>query len=187
MKILIIDNGSRFLPQLLKKLSSVDTVVIKRSFLGKRKLPDSDAMILSGGHAHSIVNHRKFYKSEIALVKKYKKPILGICLGFEIIAVAFDGKLLKLDKKERGEIKINVLKKDEILKTIPKLFNAYEAHKWALVDEPRQLIDIAQSVDGIEILRHRTRPIYGLQFHPEATNSKGVGYKILANFLRQFA
>ncbi len=188
MKILVIDNGSRFLPQLLKKLAKQKVTIVRRGFLGRRRLPDFDVAILSGGHGRSIVNHRKFYKSEIEFVKKSKKPILGICLGFEIIAVAFGGKLSRLGKKEeRGEVKIDALERDGILKRIPKTFDAYEAHKWVLKGAPCQLVSVAQSVDGIEILKHRARPIYGLQFHPEATDRKGIGYKILANFLREFS
>ena len=53
-----------------------------------------DAFVLSGSSKYAILNHLDVYSSEIELIKKSNKPILGICLGFELICYTFDEKLI---------------------------------------------------------------------------------------------
>jgi GMP synthase (glutamine-hydrolysing) len=184
MRILVIDNGSSFLPALLKRLPRKAACVVKRSSLSQISPSEFDVLVLSGGHSYAIQNHKRIYKKEIELIREFKGSILGICLGFELIVVAFGGALVKLDKKEKGPKEIKLLHRDGILQHVRSPFTAYETHRWSVKTVPKNLMKLAVSRDGIEIVQNRTGRILGLQFHPEATSKKSDAYKIITNFLK---
>jgi GMP synthase-like glutamine amidotransferase len=184
MRILVVDNGSSFLPVLLKRLPRKGTCVVKRSSLSHVDPREFDVLVLSGGHSYAVKNHKRIYKKEIELIRKFKGSVLGICLGFELIVVAFGGALVRMEKKEKGLTEIKLLRKGGIFNHIRSLFAATEAHRWSVKTVPKNLMKLAVSRDGIEIIQNRTGRILGLQFHPEATSKKSDAYKIIANFLK---
>ena len=55
------------------------------------------------------------------------------------------------------------------------MYPVYEAHRWIIPQLGRDLIGIAQSANGYEIIKHKSRQIYGLQFHPEKYTKKSSG------------
>lgn len=184
MKILLVDNGSRFLPNLLKRLPRKETVVAKRRSLSKYDPNNFDLVVISGGHSYSIKNHRNIYARELAFIKNAKTPILGICLGFELIVTAFDGTLTRLPVPENGAKTIIRRKKNFLTDHLHASFTAYESHRWAAKKLPKNFTCLAGSNDGAEMIYNKTRKVLGLQFHPEMTSKKSAAYKIVANFLR---
>jgi GMP synthase (glutamine-hydrolysing) len=140
-----------------------------------------DAIILSGGYRFNVLDHEKDYTKELKLIRTGKKPIFGICLGFELICYAYHEKLEKLLMKENNIIKLKILKNDKIFKNI-KNIRVFENHRWR-VRKVKNLVALASSKDGIEMVMHRSKPIYGVQFHPEKFHNKTQGYKILKNFI----
>ena len=186
MGLLLIDNHSKHVSELLSKFNDVKVVdwdnLDKFNF---KSLNDFDGIVLSGGTLPSIWVHRehnnKFVK-EVELIKKSNKPILGICFGFQLICFAFGEDVIKMKAHRSGIISIKKDKKDVLLKSIPSEFKAFESHKWA-VKEVNYLEKLAHSKDGISIIKHPTKIIYGLQFHPEVFVNGGYGEKILNNFL----
>lgn len=65
---------------------------------------------------------------------------------------------------EQGTLKLRATIPNEIIAEL----SVYESHRWGITDLPNELEELARSKDGIEIFRHKTRPVYGFQFHPEA-------------------
>ncbi|MFA5796550.1 MAG: gamma-glutamyl-gamma-aminobutyrate hydrolase family protein [Candidatus Woesearchaeota archaeon] len=188
MRILIIDNNSLHLDKLIAQIrlfSQTTPTVKKFDAITLADYTNYDGIILSGGSDILSVNKgsNAVYASEIALVKKYKKPILGICLGFQIIAHTF-GEALEKREKRCGEVIITIKRRDVLCEAIPKQFSAYEAHKWFL-PKTTFLTTLATSSDGVEILRHPTRNIYGVQFHPEVEIEEKNAKLILKNFIEQ--
>lgn len=114
---------------------------------------------------------------------KSKKPIFGICFGFELIASAFGAKLKLLRKRDKGIADIQVVKKDKIFDNI-MTFQVYESHRWVVKELSDKLQVLAVSRDGIEIVRHKSRRIYGVQFHPEMFVQQTCGQMIFNNFLK---
>jgi GMP synthase (glutamine-hydrolysing) len=172
MKILLVDNGSRYINK-LKKLSRA-TKTINWQKLNRKLYSQYDMIILSGGHLMPVLNHDLEFKKEIALIKKINKPIIGICLGSELIAHSFGAKLKLLKHKYRGK------------KTITEgedKFSVYESHRWVVKRLPSSLVSLAKSKDGVEIFKHKTRPIYGLQFHPEMLVRETSGRKIFEKII----
>lgn len=184
MKILVVNNHSKHLENLLEELKSIKKNKIK--LIDFKKLDDInyndyDAIILSGGSSLSILNHKETYSKELDLIKNCEKPILGICLGFELINFAFGEELKQLEYKEKGIVQIELIKKDEIFNSFKNKFNAYEAHRW-IVPKNKILNSLAKSKDGIEAVKHPEKKIYGIQFHPEVFIEMKDFEKIFLNF-----
>ena len=97
-------------------------------------------------------------------------PVLGICAGMQAIALAFGGRLKESPKI--GMTTVRVTAKDEIFGERTE-FEAYELHG-AGVEECSDLYAIAVSDGGTEGFRHRSRPVWGLLFHPEVRNEWAV-------------
>ncbi len=166
MRILIIDNNTSYLDSLTKLLLPHSVSVIKFEDFKSHKLNNYNLIILSGGHPNSVEYQHKLYEEEIKTILRSNIPILGICLGFELIVFSFGGKLKELPEKEKGEIEIKIINNDFITKNIKSL-RVFESHRWVAESLPKELISLAESKDGIEIIKHITRFIYGFQFHPE--------------------
>jgi GMP synthase-like glutamine amidotransferase len=172
MKILVIDNATKHLDELKAWLTNMITTaeITVRGF-GEVSVDDCasfDLVVLSGGSMLSVAGHEKEYAREIDVVLHAEKPILGICLGFELIAAAYGGTLFKMGEKRRGEIEISLVQGDPLTAGIDSL-RVHEAHCWVVTDAGTKLKVLGRSQDGIEIIRHATKPIFGFQFHPEFT------------------
>jgi anthranilate synthase/aminodeoxychorismate synthase-like glutamine amidotransferase len=123
----------------------------------------------------------------LALLERFagKLPILGVCLGHQAIGQAFGGKVVRAQQVMHG--KTSQVRHDEkgVFREIPNGFVATRYH--SLVVErsslPECLAVTAESEDGeIMGLRHRSLPVEGVQFHPEAMLTEH-GHKMLQNFL----
>ena len=113
-------------------------------------------------------------------------PILGVCLGHQAIGQAFGGKVVRAQQVMHG--KVSRIRHDEkgVFATLPNEFVATRYHSLVVEREslPDCLAVTAQSEDGeIMGLRHRSLPVEGVQFHPEALLTEH-GHKMLQNFIR---
>ncbi len=182
MEILIINNNTKYLKDLKKILSNH-----KLKILGFNEIEslnfNPDCIILSGGSSFSIENHIEYYKKEINIIKKTEIPIIGICLGFELIIKAFGGKLEKRDKRCKGIHKIKIVEMDKIFSGIKKEFEVYENHLWE-IKRLKNLKILAKEEDKISVVKHSEKSIYGVSFHPEKFIDKTQGRKMLNNFLK---
>lgn len=113
-------------------------------------------------------------------------PMLGVCLGHQAIAQAFGGRVIRADEPMHGRTSPVSHQQQGLMAGLPNPVTACRYH--SLVVEtaslPEELVVDAQLEDGtVMALRHRARPIFGVQFHPESVLTD-EGYPILANFLR---
>ena len=112
-------------------------------------------------------------------------PILGVCLGHQAIGQAFGGKVVRAGKVMHG--KTSLIRHDEkgIFESLPNNFVATRYHSLVVQESslPKDLQVTARAEDGeIMGLRHRTLPVEGVQFHPEALLTEH-GHAMLKNFL----
>ena len=112
-------------------------------------------------------------------------PILGVCLGHQAIGQAFGGKVVRAGKVMHG--KTSLIRHDEkgIFESLPNNFVATRYHSLVVQESslPKDLQVTARAEDGeIMGLRHRTLPVEGVQFHPEALLTEH-GHKMLQNFI----
>jgi anthranilate synthase component 2 len=113
-------------------------------------------------------------------------PILGVCLGHQCIGQAFGGEIIRGPEPMHGKMSDMHNQGAGIFEGLPSSFTATRYH--SLVVERASLPDTleitAETEDGLIMgLRHQSRPIFGVQFHPESIASQ-YGYQLLANFLR---
>jgi len=189
-KIAILDNGSQYTHLIKRNCRDLDTKpeMINNKEIGRLNeiLSQSvfDKIIISGGPS-------SVYKKDLGLsgliVKKIKDdggiPLLGICFGHQLIAHIFDGVVEKGSSAEYGFSQISIDEPGRILKGIPRKFKAWVSHYDEVKKIPRDFIRLAHSnTCEIEVMEHRTRNIFSVQFHPEVWHTEH-GEDILRNFL----
>ena len=187
MKILLIDNYDSFTYNLFHYISKIkkNVEVIRNDKIdGKtvlRKKYDKIVISPGPGNPNQAGNCIKIVKS------LYKKiPILGVCLGHQIIGHVFGSKIIQANKLMHGKTSIIHHKNKGILKNIKNKFEATRYH--SLIIEKKSLskeLDItAETSDGIIMgVMHKKYNVHGVQFHPESIKTK-VGIKIIKNFIK---
>ena len=187
MKILLIDNYDSFTFNLYHYLSSLKTKVdvvrndkITTKEILKRKY--NKIVISPGpGNPNQSGNCLKIVKS---LHKDI--PILGVCLGHQIIGQVFGSKIIQAKKLMHGKTSKIISKKIGILKNLPKNFEATRYH--SLIIDKKTLSNnleiTAETKDGLIMgVQHKKYHVHGVQFHPESIKTK-IGIKILKNFIK---
>jgi len=112
-------------------------------------------------------------------------PILGVCLGHQAIGQHFGGKVVRCPVPMHGKVSEIPHQGQGIFKGLPSPLVCTRYHSLMVnrADLPKELTITAQSADGvIQGLQHKTRPIFGVQFHPESIKSEH-GHDLLQNFL----
>ena len=188
MKIILIDNYDSFTFNLYHYLSSIKNVKVEverndkinSSEIIKNKY---DKIVISPGPGNP-----KQSGNCIKIVNDlYKKiPILGVCLGHQIIGEVFNSKIIQAKKLMHGKTSTIYNHKVGILKNLPNKFVATRYHS-LIVDKknlPNCLIITAETKDGVIMgLMHEKYNVHGVQFHPESIKTS-VGMKIITNFVK---
>jgi len=188
MKTLLIDNYDSFTYNLYHYLSHLKCKVdvlrndeVNSKIILKKKY--KKIVISPGpGNPNQSGNCLKIVKD---LHKKI--PILGVCLGHQIIGQVFGTKIIQSKNLVHGKTSIIFSKKIGILKNLPKKFEATRYH--SLIVDKKTLSDdlliTAETKDGIIMgIQHKNYNIHGVQFHPESIRTK-YGLKILENFIKE--
>ena len=114
-------------------------------------------------------------------------PLLGVCLGHQAITQAFDGKVIRASRPMHGKVSNIKHKKTGIFKDIPSPYPVTRYHSLIAEKEsfPESLKITAETEDGIIMaLSHKTKPIHGVQFHPESIATEH-GHALLKNFIER--
>jgi anthranilate/para-aminobenzoate synthase component II len=187
-RILIINNETHFIDDLITCLSQHKIEIRDFQTTQPRDVDGFDCMILSGGGtAGEVADNEQLYKNEIKIVQESKIPIFGICEGFHVIGKAFDSYFKVLRFYRQGVNKVRILVNDPIFRGIDNLeLKVFEYHHIAIKALGNELISLAESEDGIEVMKHKHQLIYASQFHPEELQDGNNGHIILKNFLSLF-
>ena len=105
-------------------------------------------------------------------LKKFEKPVLGICAGYQIILTIFSNKIV--EKTRIGQFKVNILHENKL--TTNKEFYSYFLNSRDS-NTQKHFIVLAKTRDSVCMVKHENKEIYGCLFHPEALNQE-----IIANF-----
>ena len=112
-------------------------------------------------------------------------PVLGVCLGHQGLAAAFGGEIVRAKSLMHGKTSPILHNGKDLFRDLPQNFPATRYHS-LLVERssfPAELEITAETAEGeVMGLRHRTLPIWGVQFHPESIATVN-GVKILQNFM----
>ena len=147
-----------------------------------------DITILTGSNFMlSKPDTRMVFQPEMDLVRKLDRPFLGICFGHQLIGAAYGSEVVDLGHNVREFKEIRLIgKEDPIFDGLPSSIRVSESHRQALTRVPKGFRHLAESATSqVEAIGHQTRPVYGLQFHPERSDEKHPhGRIIIQNFLR---
>ncbi|MEE8131988.1 MAG: gamma-glutamyl-gamma-aminobutyrate hydrolase family protein [Nitrososphaerales archaeon] len=179
--LLLVNNDSSYFNDLKECLNKLNAKYVVRKYdeLDHHSVSNFDGIILSG--RTNIV--KAMNVSNIHILKSaYKddKPLLGICYGAEIAALAFSGSLRRLSNRIMGNNDIT-LKRENVL-TNRKSLNVFESHGYQITRLPEEFVCIADSSScKYEIIANTKNHIFGTQFHPEVSRD---GMEILGNFIQ---
>ena len=186
-KIILIDNYDSFTFNLYHYLSSlkIDVDVIRNDQITSKEILKKryNKIVISPGpgNPNQSGNCLKIVKS------LYKRlPILGVCLGHQIIGQVFGSKIIQAKKLMHGKTSKIISKKTGVLKNLPKTFEATRYHS-LIIDKKSLSEDLeitAETKDGLIMgVRHKKYDVHGVQFHPESIKTK-IGIKIVKNFIK---
>ena len=186
MKILLIDNYDSFTYNLYHYISKLEknVEVIRNDKIDSktilRKKYDKIVISPGPGNPNQAGNCLKIVKE----VHK-KIPILGVCLGHQIIGQVFGGKIISAKNLMHGKTSKIKHNKKGLFKNIHNNFEATRYHS-LVVDRirlPKSLLITAETKNKtIMGLMHKDYDIHGFQFHPESISTK-VGMKLIKNFI----
>ena len=187
MKILLIDNYDSFTYNLYHYLSAlkckVDVFRNDKIKISEIKKNNNQKIVISPGpgkpdHAGNCLKIVKYCYKTI--------PILGVCLGHQIIGQVFKSKIINAKKIMHGKTSIIKHNGKGIFKGIKKLISATRYHS-LIIDKKslgKDLIITAETKDKIIMgIMHKKYNIHGVQFHPESIKTP-EGMKLLKNFLK---
>jgi len=188
--LLVIDNYDSFTFNLVQLLgeSGADPVVLRNDEKTVEELVAlrPSRVVVSPGPctpSEAGVSVRLYQKMDPAV------PMLGVCLGHQALGEAFGGRTVRAGRIMHGKTAAVHHSGDPLFEGIPTPFSVNRYH--SLVSDPDALPEALEPIawsedprDGVEVqaMRHRERPLWGVQFHPESLFSEH-GKRLLDNFL----
>ena len=186
MRLLVIDNYDSFTYNLVQFLGDLGahSSVYRNDKIGLDEIEKlaPEAIVLSPGPA--TPNEAGIC---LALIDRFKAttPILGVCLGHQAIGQAMGGDVIRAPQLMHGKTsKINHTGKG-LFRGLNSGFEATRYHSLIVKRDtlPKEMEITASTEDGlIMAVEHQSRPLYGVQFHPESIASEN-GHAILQNFM----
>ena len=190
-KILVLDNYDSFVYTLngyLQQLGA-ETEVLRNDVVTEAELPalmaKYDAVLISPGPGTPFDAGLSIATVKQALVTG--QPVFGVCLGHQAIAEALGATVTSAEELMHGKTSLVHHDDSLVFKNVPQPFTATRYHSLAVVDGtvPEELQVTARTEGGIIMaLQHKSKPIYGVQFHPESVLTEG-GYQMLGNWLER--
>ena len=184
-KILVVDNYDSFVFNLVQYLQQLGAeVVVKRNDeVNADSINGFDGVLLSpgpgtpedAGACIEIVN---------AAIEK-QKPLLGVCLGHQVIGVAYGATVSRAPELLHGKTSVVSHSNKSVLENIPSPFTATRYHSLAIEKDtlPTEIEITGQTESGVVMaIQHKTLPISGVQFHPESVLTEH-GYQMIGNWL----
>ena len=185
---LIIDNYDSFVYNIAQIIGDLGSrpIVIRNDEISinavKRLRPNR--IIISPGPGTPLNQRDIGISAEIVKIFAHKVPILGICLGHQIIGVTFGASIRRAKIIKHGKTSIIKHYNSPLYFKVPDTFEGMRYHSLVIDNLSSELIVEAISLDDNEIMgiRHVEYPVFGTQFHPESVGTK-YGVRILKNFL----
>ena len=180
--MLVVDHYDSYTWNLVHLVAAVSGVlpdVVEHDMAGLlERLPSYSHVVLSPGPGHPDV------PADFALGRgafTAGVPVLGVCLGMQALVTAYGGRVERVDPAH-GEVASVAHGGLGVLRGIVSPFDAVRYHSLAAVEVPDVLEVTASAAGVVMAVRHRSRPLEGVQFHPESILSRH-GREIVANFL----
>lgn len=170
MNILLVNNDSDTWSELQQVVSASDHKVtpVHHSLIHTVNPEYYDLAILSGGWWYTDqVDLLNEYADELQFIMLAPIPILGICVGMQLMHVAVNQAVPLMDEPQSGDREIVVNKAGRQMIGFPEKMTVHKNHTRAIIETDPHFEILATSLNFTEMMRHRTKPLLGVQFHPE--------------------
>lgn len=187
MLVTVIDNYDSFTYNLVQYFGDLkaDARVYRNDQVTAQQVLDEepDAIVISPGP--SDPDHAGICLELIRKTAETDIPLFGVCLGLQSMAQAFGGRVVRAPKPMHGKTSMIAHEGKTLFKGLPNPLEVTRYH--SLIAERETLADCleitAETQDGLIMgLSHRTKPVHGVQFHPESIATTG-GHALIRNFL----
>ncbi|HEV2166493.1 MAG TPA: GMP synthase subunit A [Thermoplasmata archaeon] len=183
MKVPVIDNGGQWTHReyrVLRDLGAESRIVPNETPLEEL---DADAIVLSGG-ALSLEGREDPLGAVSGWIDRVEVPVLGICVGHQFLGRHFGGYVERASAPEFGRVRLDVDRpQDRLFEGIPPHLTVWASHNDQVTRLPEGWSALAHSdACPVEAMAHPTRPIWGVQFHPEVEHTEH-GRRVFENFL----
>jgi para-aminobenzoate synthetase len=186
IRVLVVDNYDSFTYNLVQSLAGMPGVrpaVVPNDDPSWRdaELDKFDCVVISPGPGRP--ERAADFGICRAIIEATQVPLLGVCLGHEGICYTFGGTVAAAPEPRHGLTSLVQHNGDVLFAGIPSTFHAVRYHSLMAGTIPGVLQVIATADDGVPMgLRHCSRPIWGVQFHPESVGTEH-GERLLSNFI----
>lgn len=184
-RILVIDNYDSFVFNLVQYLQQLgaECTVVRNDAVSADVATEYDGILISPGPGAPEAAGVSI--EMIKAAAQIRKPLLGVCLGHQAIAVAYGATVDRAPELLHGKTSSISHDQSGVFAEIPSPFTATRYHSLAVRPEtlPSELVVTGRSESGVVMaLRHSELPIFGVQFHPESVLTEH-GHHLLANWL----
>ncbi|MBM3333723.1 glutamine-hydrolyzing GMP synthase, partial [Candidatus Sumerlaeota bacterium] len=181
--ILVLDFGSqynRLIARKVRQLNVFSQIVPCDYPIEQVRALKPEGIILSGGPASIYAEGAPRLSPELL---DLGTPVLGICYGLQATAYALGGHVARSPFREYGFAQLHIIKDDPLFEDVADESQVWMSHGDSVERAPEDFDVLARTANCPNtILRHHSRPIYGLQFHPEVHHTV-YGNQLLANFV----
>ncbi|ADV04951.1 anthranilate synthase component II [Staphylococcus pseudintermedius] len=187
--IVMIDNKDSFTYNIVdyveyERQQPVTVIDVEAVSIEKLKEMQPTALIISPGPGAPEDYPILF---EVVKTFEHTTPILGVCLGFQLLVTYYGGKIIHAPRPVHGHTTRISHDQSPLFQGLPEQFEVMRYH--SLMADPmtiaKPLVVSAQNEQGIVMaVRHMSRPIDGVQYHPESILSE-YGHEQIRNFLRK--
>jgi len=181
VKIIVINNYGQtchLIHRAVRDLDQEVELMKNTSSIGEILEKEPDGLILSGGPTLERAGNCSAYVREIDL------PILGICLGHQVMAKACGGAVRTGAAGGYAAVDIEILQENDILKGLGPVTKVWASHADEVSILPPDFIRLARSnICEVEAMKHKEKPLYGVQWHPEVSHTE-KGNDLLRNFFQ---
>lgn len=181
MSIVIINNFGQYnhrISRTLTYLKIENKLVSNETSLDEIKSMNPEGIILGGGPSIDRIGNCE------DIIKEMDVPILGICLGHQVIANVFGGETKSAEIESYAQIDLNIEQEVGIFEGVGSTLKVWASHKDEVISLPEDFEVLASSDKcAIEAMKHKEKEIYGIQFHPEVQHTPRGG-EIFENFYK---
>ncbi len=185
MRIWVVDNGSQWTHRqwrVLRYLGQETQIVENSTPVADIAAANVDGLLLSGGGARVGLDDRLGNVGDY--LDQLKVPVLGVCAGHQYMARHFGGQAAPGAAPEFGRVEMDVLDEGDILRDVPAKTVVWASHHDEVSVLPPGFKVLASSKDcPIQVMRHATRPLFGMSYHPEVEHTEH-GVQMFRNFVR---
>lgn len=191
MRVVVVDNYDSFTWNLVHLVATAvegAEVVVRRSrevSVAELLALAPDRIVISPGPGDPTREHDAGISCALVREAPPTMPILGVCLGHQAIGVAFGARVVPAREIVHGKARPVFTEDDPLFAGLPRPFSAMRYHSLVveLATLPPDLLPIARAADGtLMAMRHASRPVVGVQFHPESVGTPD-GARLLRRFL----